>query len=1358
MRKRPEERHWGLDLGGRAARVFLAAALVMSMSPIPSTAAFAADAQGEDTTESQAAKQEETASSTDATDDAEATGSNGAGATASADKATTTETSTSRPSPRRAPAAKATVYVDGNSGSDGNDGASAATAVKTIKRALEIQAANSSVKTISIKGAIALAASVAIPSGVTLHIDAAGATVTGGGNNGITLKAGSTLTGNGTLAMTGFNTALTSEAGSTITDGTYVFKDNAGRSGSHGIYLAGTVKGSSGKDKLTIKADDKSNTDFYASDITFENCTVSVNSQARTWFDARDLNLKNASLTVKGFGQTFYVNKLNMDGSDLTINPSSYGGTGMTIQGASSIVNSKITANAGSTAGISVGVGSNTVSVTNSTLEFTNGGTGGLNVNNGKVVLTNSTIRGDGRNSGALFGAQKSGSIEFGENCLVETPKKSDADNGTVQNGGSFVVSGGSYMVKYAPDYNSGYGSTIPTNGANNGDEKLSLFTLANAATTTLSPLNANGTAYTYSVAKASSDGAKHVWVPAAKVTFKLNADDSTQQVSASFADGTSADKTSLAMRGYALSVASSVEGGTTAIPDDPFAPGYKFAGWYYKDANGSEHAFTKDEKITADTTVYAKWESDASTYAIRYHNGADDDVTYFSTSSDPSRKLTVLSGDDVMKANPSFAREGKTFKGWTTKPDGEGDTVKAGSSLAVPTDTSVVDLYAEWEDQTVTVRFSANGGTFSKDSVFRKNPDVFDIQTDANGGEVAVVKAQAKVSDHVTLDALLKSLGDGSVNASAKGIANPTSSNNDAAYTGIATYKYHVLDYKDVKRTVWFWTVDDDYYWFDDATGTSEAKIDGNAKLTKDVTYYLKWNDDPNVEKVTQKKTIPADMWSGSQDDTSSVKDVNTSETFSLTGAVDATGIVDQMNSFESSIAGGLDDLTKISLSETKSTFTATLTLPEGVKVPKDPKVTVSGLGDCFEVTDTSVDGQKVSVTFSLKGTYENYKQLKDAVESTGKDDAPTTALPKPIEVTVDGLTLDTAKVDNGQELTATGTVSGTFSSYAENTVTGKVKKYDLAWTGEQVEASADPRGTGIQQTILVVKPYDQKLPADMLVGENTEHDEVIELSQGSTFDLTGTILAASIQEQMDKIETAYPNTDHDNIKLDGLRFSFEANFTVPDGMMLPADLDAGKVTVSDFGSGFKVSDVQVSGKTVTVTFSLSDPDSIKTYSDLEKVVDAAGATDGWMRVTVPGITVDKDAAVGENLTIVGAVKGSFSANAVSAGGTRKVFSFIWTGTQWPDGKDAVATDDETIQLTARPTKAAEPVEPEPVTPKPSKPKSGKSSSPSGSTAKQAKVPYTGDSLPSAFTLLAVAGLGVVAIAIGLRARRKSK
>lgn len=1467
----------------------------------------------------------------------------------------------------QAPVSLTELWVDGTNGDDANDG-SASSALKTLAKALELQAADPSVTTIHIKGDLALSATATIPSGVTLSIAADGAKISGSGNSidGIVLASGATLTGEGTLTMTGFKTALTAQPGSTITDGTYVFKNNAGASGSRGLSLAGTVKGSSGKDKLTITADDKSNTNFYESGITFENCTVNVNSQARTWFDARDLNLKNASLTVKGFGQTFYVNKLNMEGSDLTINPSFYGQTGMTVQGSSNIVNSHITANAGSTAGISVGVTGGTVNVTDSTLEFTNGG---LNVNTGDVILTNSTIKGDGNNSGALFGAQTNGSIEFKEDCLVETPAASNADNGAGQTMKNFVVTGGSYLVKYAPSYNSSMGSTIPVNGAANGDEKLSLFTLADPSTTALSPLNKNGQTYDYSVAKASSDGEKHVWVPAAKVTFKLNADDATQPVSASFADGSTADQTALAMRGYALEAAKSVAGGSVAVPGDPFAPGYRFLGWFYKDAAGTEQPFSASDAVSSDMTVYAKWESDASSYAVKYHNGADTDVTYLATSSDPLRTIKVLSGDEVAAAVPAFALEGKTFKGWTTQPGGAGDEVAAGSMLAVPAGTSVVDLYAKWEDQLVTVKFSANGGTFSADSVFKKNPAVFDIETDANGGEVAVVKRQPKVSDKTTLDALLRSLGDGSISSSTKGIASPTDTDTDAAYTGIATYKYHVLGNKHIQETQWFWTVDRYYYWFNDAAGSSHAKIDGTAKLTQDVTYYLKWDSDPAIEHVEGDTTIPSDMWSGSQDKTTSIKEVSTGETFSMTGAVDASGIVSQMDALEASIAGGLDDLTKITLSDTSSTFKATITLPDGVVVPPNPTVTATGLGDCFEVKSTEVNGQNVTVTFGLKGNYDNYKQLKDAVVSTGKDDAPTAALPKPITVTVDGLTLDADNVTNGQELTATGVVEGTFSSFAENTVTAKVKKFDYGWTGSQIQANKDPRGTGIQQTILVVKPAAQtlpadilvggdtehdsvypvlpgqtvnftgtieasvvkaqmrgiesqfpnttdyagiklsdmsssftatftipdsmtlpenlnkdsirtdgfsdtftvsdvsvsgrtvtvkmtlkdgietykdlqeavidnlgdtmgitipgvkvnddfpagdtatvsgtvtgdfkahatktetgttkvfsftwegvqkpegmdatansvddgilftvqavtpvasKLPADMLVGTNTEHDAVIESAQGSTFDLTGAILAASIQEQMNRIEAAYPGANHDTIALDAIKFSFEATFTVPEGMTLPSDLDTSKVKATDFGDGFKVSDVKVSGRTVTVKFVLSDPASIATYSDLERVVDAAGATDGWMRLTVPGIKIDKDAEVGKNLTIVGTVKGSFGATADSQSGTHKVFSFTWEGTQWPDGKDAVATDDETIQLTVKVAKGDESVTPQ-------TPGNGGTKPTVTKTIKSGRkgLPQTSDNTLSPVVPVVVAVCGVAAIAIAVYVRRKRK
>lgn len=1523
--------------------------------------------------------------------------------------------------PSLAPASLTAVYVDGTNGNDDNDGSSFdGKAVKSLAKALDIQKANEAISTIYVKGNLSLSATVYIPSGVTLSIAADGATISGSGNSvdGIVLKSGSTLTGSGTLTMTGFKTALTSENGSTITDGTYVLKDNAGGNGTRGLNIAGTVRGTS-KDRLTITAKDHSETNFYSDSAYFENCTISVASDNTdrvswtlwgSWIDGpRHLNLVNTDMTVAGIGAGWYVLP-NLSDSRLTVAVGpKQPGTGMTINGTGKISNSTIEVNAGYKAGISVGAENGTINVTNSTLEFNNGGTGGLNVNTGTVVLNNSIIKGDGRNSGALFGAQTNGSIVFGDNCLVETPGKSNADNGAGQTGKIFVVTGGSYLVKYAPDYNSNLG-TIPTNGSANGDEKLSLFTLADASTQQLNPINANGTTYAYSVAKASSDGEKHVWVPAAKVTFSLNDDDAEQKVDASFADGSTSNQTSLAMRGYALKDAKSVAGGSVALPTDPFAAGYKFDGWFYKDAGGNEKKFSDAVMVSSDTSVYAKWESDSSSYAVKYHNGATDDVTYLSTSSDPSRSIKVLSADAVMKANSSFAISGKIFKGWNTKADGTGEEVAAGSSLAVPVGTDVVDLYAVWEDQTVTVRFSANGGTFSDNSVFKQNPAVFEISKDENGGEVATVKSAPKVSEK-TLNDLLTSLSGGKVSASTAGIASSTDTDTNEAYTGIATYKYHVLVNELVEQHFLFWTIRNYYYWFNDPSGDSRASFTGDDVLSQDVTYYLKWNDDPSVEQVSAADlSLPSDMWGDSSKDTTSIKEVTVGDTFSLTGAVDASGIVDQMDSLENDIAGGQTDLTQISLSDTASSFSATITLPDGVVVPDKPKVSVNGLGDCFEVTGTSVNGQTITVTFGLKGSFSNYQELKKAVESTGGDDAvtpalfkmsaasaaqgddaPTQQIKKPITVTVGGLTLDANKVTNGGELTATGSVSGSFSSYAENTATGKVKKYSYSWDGAQIPAAKDPRGDGIQQTLLVVKPVDQTLPADilvgnetehqstypvvpgqsidftgtidasvvkgqmtgienqfpgvsdadiklsdmsssftatftipdgmsfpknltkdsvglegfadtfsvtdvsvsgktatvtmklkdgietyaqlqeavsklgnpiggtmkvtlpgvtvdesfaagktatvvgtvkgifiahatnsvsgstkvfsftwegvqtadgkdatansiddgirftvegvspvasslpgdLLVGSNTTHDAVLEAAQGSSFDLTGAVDVSSIKEQMDKIEAAYPNVDHDGISLGNLNFSFVASFTVPDGMTLPTDLDNSSVKVADFGDGFTVSDVSVSGKTVSVRLALSDPSSIKTYSDLEKAVDAAGATDGWMRLTVPGITIDKDATVGKNLTINGTVDGAFSATADSESGSHKAFSFTWKGIQWADGKDSVATDDDTIQLTLKvvrgeefnPTNPENPVEPtKPTEPtEPSTPSSSKSPVEQAGTSSMIKpktpaaVPDTGDkSLPVGTVAVTALG-GVAALAVARRMRRRN-
>lgn len=54
-----------------------------------------------------------------------------------------------------------------------------------------------------------------------------------------------------------------------------------------------------------------------------------------------------------------------------------------------------------------------------------------------------------------------------------------------------------------------------------------------------------------------------------------------------------------------------------------------------------------------------------------------------------------------------------------------------------------------------------------------------------------------------------------------------------------------------------------------------------------------------------------------------------------------------------------------------------------------------------------------------------------------------------------------------------------------------------------------------------------------------------------------------------------------------------------------------------------------------------------------------------------------------GTTFTMVGTVGGTFDAVAISAAGTEKDFSFIWTGPQTEAGKDKPADDLSAIQLT---------------------------------------------------------------------------
>lgn len=1084
-----------------------------------------------------------------------------------------------------------------------------------------------------------------------------------GTNDGIKIAGTSRLTvvPGATLTMKYFNRALRVQDSAQLADGHYELSHNR-----NGLDYASKadLAGSAGRDALVVRTTDAPRP-LYFNSSPVKNATIyseAIQNSSGAYPDSSPRwTFDNVSWTQKN--EWLYVNKSTILNSDvLYVGPTTFSGAnnGITFQDAYTIENSHVTIDGNGRyvrsalishtfTGPEFESGQHAV-IKNSTFDMKNAnGFGGYNLAFGFVDVIDSTINVYNAGTAAMgvnyrhYDTSNTGRFSFIGNSVLNTAMKGSGDSVGADPGttNATVVMGGAYKWYWNAD-NPSVGNT-PVNTEEHGSERLMLLSLKDTSITELSPIDTNGKAYTYPVANPTDDGAKRVWVPAAKVTFKLDND------SASFADGTKDPKVMRTIRGYNLNT---VEG--TSKPEDPTdANGVKFLGWFYKDAQGTEHVFNYDEKIMTDTEVYAKWDSKQ----VVYHNGAGTDVLTSVKKSDTS--ATVLSYDEVVNTKPEFSVPGKTFVSWNTAEDGSGTTYSAGEALTLEGETARADLYAQYEDQHYTVSFSANGGHFTENSIFAKNPDKFDLVKNSEG---QIVEARLK-NTALYNDELWSLLPDGI-------------SHNDLTIANAPAERMGNTQ----KDTNWYGTSDGkNSVRFEDYSLWGIFNFNGaNPEITGDTTYYVGWKESvAAADKISATLNLEADMWGSDAQATTNPEAVYPGDkNLTLTGAVNIAPIKQQIQEVQNQFGSDLSDPENIKLDSLSSTFTAKLTIPAGVsidpaQVTKDT-VQAEGLADLFEVSDVQVDGQVITVTFELKSGFTNFQQLKDAVIVAGVAAPSSSSAPvrraraleasgDQLRLTISGLSID---ANASGDLTVTGEVTGNFSSYAQ--YGDKVKKFDFTWNTSQSDAGKNEAAVGLSYTWRTPTAMNFDIPGDILINGDTEHDHIYYVRPNEVMTYTGTIDMSSVKSQMNAIETLFGESDpYAEISLTRTQSEFVATIVFPDELILPVTVEP---VLEDNGT-FKISKVEKNGNTLRVVMNLAK--DFTTYKDLKVAV---ASEPDILKLSIPGVKLTEGAS--REYTTTATVFGTFRSIATK-NDTTKLFAFNWNATQSDAGRDAKAPQD---------------------------------------------------------------------------------
>jgi len=135
---------------------------------------------------------------------------------------------------------------------------------------------------------------------------------------------------------------------------------------------------------------------------------------------------------------------------------------------------------------------------------------------------------------------------------------------------------------------------------------------------------------------------------------------------------------------GSSVAAITTKSGFAIAAPTVPTRSGYTFVGWYTAATGGTQVTFPTT--ITANTTIYARWSSGATTYSVIFNSQGGSAVA----------TQTVTSGAKATTPSPP-TRSGYIFGGWYR----EATCINAWV-FATDIVTSNITLYAKWSSTTI--------------------------------------------------------------------------------------------------------------------------------------------------------------------------------------------------------------------------------------------------------------------------------------------------------------------------------------------------------------------------------------------------------------------------------------------------------------------------------------------------------------------------------------------------------------------------------------------------------------------------------------------------------------------------------